>query len=208
MDPAPEIKYKRLTRSAARAGFVVAFQSRTSLWLGPDHLLSVDSTGYTETYKRFYFRDIQAVVVQKTKAFQVLNFFLGLAVLVLLLLTIAVVPKTAASWNSEGPAGVIILGIFIGLFVLFLSLNLIAGPTCKTFLRTAVQIEPLPSLGRVRRMRKVLKKIHPLIVAAQGGELSPEAISAQLREWSEPSAPQPSPATVEDDPNAPPRLNA
>jgi hypothetical protein len=208
MDPAPEIRYKRLTRSGTRGGFAVAFQSRTTLWLGPDHLLSVESSGYTESYKRFYFRDIQAFVVRKTKRFQVLNIIVGIVLLLLLLLTIAVVPKTASAWNSEGPAAPIILGIIIGLFVVFLLFNVIAGPTCKTFLRTAVQIEELPPLGRVRKMRRVLKTIHPLIAAAQGGELSAEAISVQLREWSEPVPDNAPPETVEDDPNAPPRLNA
>lgn len=207
MEPAPEIRYKRLTRSAGRGGFAVVFQSRTSLWLGADHILSVDSTGYTETYKRFYFRDIQAIVVQKTRVFQVLNIILGSLVLILLLLTVAIVPKTAPAWNSEGPAAVIILGIFIGLFVVVLLFNLIAGPTCRSFLRTAVQIEQLPPLGRIRKVRKVLRKIHPLIAEAQGGELSPEAVAAQLREWSEPRSAEASPAKAEDDPNAPPRLN-
>jgi hypothetical protein len=35
--------------------------SHPSLWLGEDHLLCVDSNGYAETYKRFYFRDVQAI---------------------------------------------------------------------------------------------------------------------------------------------------
>jgi hypothetical protein len=208
MDSAPEIRYKRLTRSGARGGFAVAFQSRTALWLGPDHLLSVDSSGYTESYKRFYFRDIQAFVVRKTKRYQVLNIIVGIVLLALLLLTVAIVPKTASAWTSEGPAASIVLGIIIGLFFVFLMLNLIAGPTCKTFLRTAVQIEELPPLSRVRKTQHVLKKIHPLIVAAQGGELSAEAISAQMREWNEPPSAAPSPAMADNDPNAPPRLNA
>jgi hypothetical protein len=209
MEPTtPEIRYKRLTRAAGRGGFSVAFQSRASLWLGPDHLLSVDSSGYTETYKRFYFQDIQAFVVQKTRRYQILNIILGGIVLLLLILAVAIVPKTDSAWNSEGPTGVIILGIIIGLFLVVLVLNLIAGPTCKTFLRTAVQIEQLPSLGRVRSTRRVLKKIQPLISAAQGGELSAESISAQMREWSAPTPQSTSPETAEDDPNAPPRLNA
>jgi hypothetical protein len=149
-------------------------------------------------------------VVQKTRIFQVLNFFLGAIALAFLFTTIAVIPKTAAAWNDEGPAATIVLGIITGLFLLFLVLNLIGGQTCKTHLRTAVQIEQMAPLNRIRRTRRVLAKIHPLIAAAQGGELSPEAVAAQMREWSEPApeaASAPS-ATVEDDPNAPPRLGA
>ncbi|HEX3628165.1 MAG TPA: hypothetical protein VH280_22375 [Verrucomicrobiae bacterium] len=191
------IKYKRLTRSGARSGFAAAFQTRTSLWLGPDHLLSVESTGYTENYKRFYFRDIQAIVVQGTRNYQALTGILSIFAVILILVTFFSMPNYPFA---------IFFGILAGVFLMFLSLNLIGGPTCKTFLRTAVQIEQLPPLGRVRKTRTVLKKIHPLIVAAQGGELSPEAISAGLREWSEPSSQPTASGTVEDDPNVPPRL--
>ena len=39
---------------------------RSTLWLGPDHLLLVQSTPVSETYRRFYFRSIQNVTVRKT----------------------------------------------------------------------------------------------------------------------------------------------
>ncbi len=208
MEPASDIKYKRLTRSAGRAGFYAAARARASLWLGPDHLLSVESNGYTETYKRFYFRDIQAVLIHKTKRFQITNFVLGIFVLVCLLITVAIMPKHSSGWTADIVPWMIFLGIITGVFLLFLIANLIAGRTCKTFLRTAVQIEQLPSLARVRKTRRTLEKIHPLIVAAQGGELSTEAVSAQMREWSGPSAEQEPSQLAGDDPNAPPRLNS
>ena len=37
-----------------------------TVWLGRDHLLLVSRAGYTENYKRFYFRDIQAIIIRKT----------------------------------------------------------------------------------------------------------------------------------------------
>jgi hypothetical protein len=48
-------------------------------------------------------------------------------------------------------------------------------------LRTAVQIEELPSLNRIRRTRRVLDRVRPLIVAAQG-PLAPEEISGRMSE--------------------------
>lgn len=207
MEPAPEIKYKRLTRSGARSGFAVAFQSRASLWLGPDHLLSVESSGYTEKYKRFYFRDIQSFVVQKTNVFRTLNFIFGVILLFLLVLLGWAIKANGASNSQDGAFYGIFFGAFFGaVFLILLLLNLIRGESCKTFLRTAVQIEQLPSLNRVRKTRNVLKKIHPLIAVAQGGELTPEAVSAQLRESTEPAPTGASSATAEDDPNVPPRL--
>jgi len=72
-----------------------------------------------------------------------------------------------------------------------------------------VQIEDLPSLNRMRRARKVLERLRPLVVAAQG-ELRPEEIPLRLQELST-SAPGTMPSTsdtssyVIEDPNTPPR---
>ena len=37
-----------------------------SLWIGEDHLLLVELRGFTETYRRFYFRDVQAIILRRT----------------------------------------------------------------------------------------------------------------------------------------------
>ena len=55
MAPPVAPAYRRLTRSRAGVG------SYSSLWLGADHVMQLSSTGYTESYRRFYFRDIQAI---------------------------------------------------------------------------------------------------------------------------------------------------
>jgi hypothetical protein len=59
--------------------------------------------------------------------------------------------------------------------------NNILGTTCTVFLRTAVQVEEIACLSRVRRASNVLDRIRPFIAAAQG-ELPPEEISARIRE--------------------------
>src|SRR4029078_13353826 len=66
----PEKEYKRLTRALPRAKFAVVSSGNSSLWLGKDHLLCIDTNGYTENYKRFYFRDIQAFVIRKTDRYK------------------------------------------------------------------------------------------------------------------------------------------
>jgi hypothetical protein len=205
----PEIHYQRLTRSGSRGGFVVVFRSRGSLWLGPDHLLSVETNGYTETYKRFYFRDIQAILIQQTKSYlwgNIVCGLLSLPFLIITLLAVMVAPKNASGWDGGTIGGVVFLGCIAGLFLLILVLNLFHGRTCKVFIRTAVQIEQLPSLNRVRKAGRVLSKIRPLIAAAQGGELSSEAAAAQIREWAASMTGAGPAEIVVDDPNAPPRL--
>jgi len=177
----PEKEYHRLTRTRARSAFAVAAMSRSSLWLGKDHLLCVDSSGYTETYKRFYFRDIQTISIQRTDRHHWWSAILGFFAFVFFITTVGTMPKIPmAQWSSDQIAGGIVLSGITGFFVLLLLMNWLSGPACKCFLRTAVQIEELPSLNRVRRARGTLARIRPLIVAVQG-ELAPDEIASRMR---------------------------
>jgi hypothetical protein len=193
-----ELKYQRLTRDRAARRFV-AFtitQTRSSLWLGDDHLLFVENTGFTETYKRFFFRDIQVIVFQQTKRGRIWNIILGIFAAISLIIIISMMPALPpANWSRDTIAGSIALGSIWALFVLILLLNFFAGPTCKSFIRTAVQTEEVPALCRVRQTRKLLAKIRPLIVAAQG-QLAAEEVSARMQETvtgmtAQPSTPTP-----------------
>ena len=177
----------------------------SSLWLGKDHLLSVNSNGYSEEYKRFYFCDIQALTLVACRRRIIWNWVLGV-------LTVICVAGWSFGLHSSfvDAAGLIWAMIVTSIFALPLFINNLLGRTCTCHLRTAVQTEELPSLSRVRRVRAVLKRIRPLIVAAQG-QIAPEEIPARMRELIA------SPATatvvdarasspVVDDPDAPPRI--
>ncbi|MGA3283774.1 MAG: hypothetical protein ABSD57_04865 [Verrucomicrobiota bacterium] len=203
----PEQEYQRLTRARSRSEFAVAFMSRTSLWLGKDHLLCVDSSGYTETYKRFYFRDIQAVILMATRRRAIWNWVLGAPTTIFLMLLLG----TLAGRSNSNTVAITIYAVCASVFALPLVINNFLGPSCICHLRTAVQAEELPSLNRVHRAHKVLNRIRPFIVAAQG-ELPPAEIPARLRAAAVGSpdsattapdnvAPRP---TVADNPDAPP----
>jgi hypothetical protein len=209
-----DIHYKRLTRSS---WFATTGQSRSSLWAGADHLLSVGADNFRESYKRFYFRDIQAILVQKSDRFRTWNIILGMITVFMFVCLFASLPK-GEGWTSDNIGIVSFFGVMVALLVVILALHLTRGQTCRTFLRTAVQIEELHSLTRMNAARRFLVDIHPLIVAAQGGELSPETIAMQMREWTAPAATATtaiaapmattSPAdSGQVDPNVPPRLN-
>jgi hypothetical protein len=172
----PENEYQRLTRARSRTTFI----SRSSLWLGKDHLLCVDSSGYTETYKRFYFRDIQAVILMASKRRAIWNWVLGPLTAILLVLLLGSLPYTGSTGPNSN-LGEIVFFAFLGfVFAVPLLINNLLGPSCVCHLRTAVQTEELSSLNRLRRARKLLNRIRPLIAAAQG-ELSPGEIPARLR---------------------------
>lgn len=185
-------EYQRLTRACSNGAFAVAFTTRSSLWLGADHLLLVSSSGYTETYKRFYLRDIQALVVQRTSSATVVN----------IVFTVLLVLALAPALGAQSPGLKILCFTLAGLFALVLIINLLLGQTCRCFLRTAVQTEPLLSLNRVGRAQKFSARLRPLLITAQGGELTPQLISDLMREQAQP--PLAAGSAGDGEPSAPP----
>jgi hypothetical protein len=170
----PENEYIRLTRSAPRHEGLAALIGRSSLWLGKDHLLAVDSNGYNEEYKRFHFRNIQTVTVALTKRRFVWNWLLGVPLGLCLCGWVL-----AFSADSLSLAGNIIFATVAALFAIPFLANNLLGPTCVTHLSTAVQVEKIPGLNRLRRAQKVLNQLHPLIVAAQADFTSAPTESPQ-----------------------------
>ncbi len=129
---------------------------RTTVWLGNDHLLVVDDTGYSERYRRFPYADIQAIVVRPTKTY-------GTAAAVLALL--AAVPLAGSFLTGE--VGAWILRSLGGVFLLILAVHALRGPTCRTTLQTAVHVEEVPSWKRLRVARRGIARLRPLLQAAQ-----------------------------------------
>jgi hypothetical protein len=177
----PPVHYKKLPgRGSQLTGY-------SSLYQGPDHLLLVHSTGYSERYQRFYFRDIQAFYVRRTDLWYYVTGILLVFGLLLLALGISV-----------GDVGGVILDVFGGLLALGGVLYAAGGPSCACHVQTAVQTERVPSLNRLRRTRKVLAQIRPLIDEAQRAVAGPAA--APLEE----AAPAATPVETPPDTSAPP----
>lgn len=166
---ARERYYRRLTR--ARSGF----GTYSSLWLGPDHLLLVTSSGYSENYQRFYFRDIQAFAVADSIRFGVLNAVFGGILAFLTLIGVL----SAVMGNGLSP-GLVVPAIPAFIILVW---NLALGRTCKVTLMSGVQSVALRPLSRFRRTRKVFARIVPLIEAAQAALVPPAIV--------EPAAPTP-----------------
>jgi hypothetical protein len=137
-----------------RRGFI----SSASLWTGADYLLSVKSDRLREDYKRFYFRDIQAIVITKVPRFAVSTRALALGATLLIAILIA---------RRRSP------GLTIGLWLLAAGLvacwiYICAAHSCACRLYTAVSREDLPSIYRMWTARKVLAELEPRIEQAQG----------------------------------------
>ena len=141
-------------------------QSYTRLWLGADHLLWVESTGFSERYKRFYFRDNQDIIIRKADRGKIMNYILGSLARIGYLI----------GW-SAGAMWSLFFGFMSSLFLLILFLNWLLGPTCVCYLRTAVQTEELKSLNRLRKARQVLRRLQPQLAVAQGIPPTEEELS-------------------------------
>ena len=146
--------------------------SRSSLWLGKDHVLHVMNRGYTEDYRRFYYKDIQAILVRQTVTGKVINIILG----IITGLSLMVLGLGWFRWHWESFA-LIPVALAAALWMLIFVLHVTAGPTCVCHLRTAVQFEPLPSLFRIRTARKAIALLRNRIESIQGA-LASEALGA------------------------------
>ncbi len=170
MDERLETRYKRLPgKGPRRSGLFSALVSRCTLYLGKDHILSVENQGFSEDYKRFYFSDIQAIITRKTRRWAAWNIGLTCAIALAGLL----LPHT----RSAG----IFFWVLCGACVPFLLVNILRGPSCICHIMTAVQEEQLPSLNRVRLARKVIGTLKTAIETFQG-TLSPEQIHTSQSE--------------------------
>jgi len=156
----PKIKKEYNCLPGKKKGFATC----STLWMSEDHLLSVESVFFAENYKRFYYKDIQTVIIRKTREGKVRNAILGGTAGSFILVQIFL------QHNIPFLSGVAVAGIF------FLLLNCLSGPTCECYLRTAVQREKLQSLCRLRTARKFMSRLKPMIEKAQGS-LSPEALA-------------------------------
>ena len=140
--------------SGSKKGFLIG---KYTLWLGSDHLLQIFSRVGVEEYKRFYFNDIQSIVTRKTAIGMLQNIVGGILVLIF------AVPALAfdGGWS-------LFYAIVAGVMLLLLLIGLFKGPTCETKLMTAVQIEKLHTLHRIKNTAKVMDRLRNHIHQTQG----------------------------------------
>ncbi len=176
-----KLKYKKL-----RAGTGSSLVSRHSLWIGGDHLLSVTNTYGTENYHRYYFGEIQALVAHRTSSWVIGNIVLGVVTACFLIPALLLL--------REGNSGVSIsLFVFAGILGVIFLLYLLAGPTGKIFVQTATSYDQIPGVTRWFSIRKIMRRLDPLIRQAQqmsvpaaesapGGQSVPDQPAAQPSE--------------------------
>jgi len=140
---APVAQYKKLP------GRGLALGESSRAYLAADHVLLITATGFSESYRRFYLRDIHCITIRKTKAWPILTAVYGFFLFWMLIGLV----------NSENGAEVIGWSVSGGFFLGLLALNLFRGPTCVCEIHTAVQSRRLTAANRVGAARKLIA--HP-----------------------------------------------
>jgi hypothetical protein len=173
------MKYRRLP------GKKRSFGHWRTLWMGDDHLLAVDSNGYSEDYTRYHYKDIRAVMVRRTARGRNWNIILAAALGLCLF---------AFAWYAFYPSGALAVLVVFGapLLLTGLLVNTLRGPTCRCHILMPLGIHELPTLRRIRTVRKTLDRLRPCIGERQG-TIMPEYSSARA----ESSTAEPLPISAE-----------
>jgi hypothetical protein len=144
-------RYRKLP--GRRRGFLFG----SSVWLGSDHLLLVKSARFREEYKRFYFRDVQAIVVAKARRFHIST---RAAVIAALWFATLGFGMHYAGWSwAHGLVGFLTVNAWFYVSIM---------RSCRCRIYTAVSSDDLPSLYRTWTARRFLKKVEPYLAQAQG----------------------------------------
>jgi hypothetical protein len=140
----------------------VGWFARDSLWCAEDHLLWVRNIGFVERYRRYYFKDLQALTITPTGRAR--NLTIGLSVPIAVALFMALL--SAAGHVHVGWA--IAFATVATPCLVALIMNLVRGPTCVARLYTAVSDVVLPSLGRRHAALRAASLIAGFVNIEQG----------------------------------------
>jgi hypothetical protein len=135
--------------------------------MGPDHLLLVTSQRFQEEYKRFYFRDVQAIAVADAPRFHISSRAVVIGALWLVAFPVAF-GISAGIRISRG------INISVSPWLWLIAAILVAAwayisakRSCVCRLYTAVSADPLPSVYRRWTAKKFLALVEPRIRQAQ-----------------------------------------
>ena len=158
--------YERLSRRSFGSSGIA------SLWLGDGHLLQVGSALAIERYRRWYLREVQALVVRRTRKRMLWNLVWGILGGLALAASGGFLGLATASANEREAHA--ILQVFAGLTgaigalgVLLVLWNSLLGATCTVFVQTPAGLAPLAAPTRRRAADALLARLRPVIEAAQ-----------------------------------------
>lgn len=132
-----------------------------TLWLGTDHLLAVESSMGQERYKRFYFKDIQALIAARARHSKTRS-IVSAALFILFALPLILRPL------SFSTLAIVLSTLAAAIALIFFLIDLIKGLSCVCLIQTPVAVHALPSLNRMKYIEKVLPVVRSKVEAFQG----------------------------------------
>jgi hypothetical protein len=133
----------------------------SSVWQGSDHLLLVKSSRFREEYRRFYFRDIQAIVTANAWRIHISTRSLLIGMVWLCIMGVA-------NSTEQTPFALRLIVNLGFLFLVFVWAYQSAKCSCRCRIYTAVSSEELTSVYRTWTARHFLEAVEPLVAQAQG----------------------------------------
>ena len=128
------------------------------MWEGVDHVLCVKGTRFNEEYRRFYYGDIQAFLVENRARAGSWGWWTVLLVVLAISVTAAVENDPPRSWIALVVVSVVVL----------IRLEISLRRSCRCSIQTAVSREPLPSLFRRSAAAAAIGRLQTRITAEQG----------------------------------------
>lgn len=123
-------------------------------YLNDDCLLAANQKMYAVEYRRFYLRDLESIVVWRSRLWPWRLMIPALA--------LAAIGVSFGQWVNA-TAG----QVFIGLGLVWIVLELALGPTAQSRVRTTGSSVDLPLVQRTRRASKVLRTIDAAVRASR-----------------------------------------
>jgi len=162
------------------AGF--SWKGHGSLWLAEDHLLEVTSIVVFEQYRRFFYEEARAFVVQRTNVRLIWGWLLGGAGAAFTLVAGICLWVGLANGTEDWHVALYVPAVLFGMGALFfltlLVINLSLGPSCRCHLLTSTGWKALSAPTRLGAAERAQARIVSVIQAAQELVPAPGAATA------------------------------
>jgi hypothetical protein len=148
-----------------------SWKGHGSLWLAEDHLLEATSVIVLESYRRFFFREIRAFVVQRTSLRTVWGWLFGgggiaFGVIAGLASWIGIA-NAKEDWHVAFFVPAVLFGAAAAILLSLCVINLSLGPSCCCHVLTSTGWHTLTAPKRMSKAMSVQAQVSSLIQATQ-----------------------------------------
>jgi hypothetical protein len=160
-------EYRRLSRPH------FGLNGTASIWLGGDHIMQVSTMFGWEKYRRWFYRDIQALIARRNATRLIWYLIVGLGGVFIAAGALLSMSAGASSSSSDRAGLFVIAGILGTVAVSFLAvalINTLLGPTCSVYVQTPHGMEKLSGPGRLAVFERLVEQTRSLIDSAQTAE--------------------------------------